>query len=204
MHIRADICLIFSILPAEFLKVKKNCKTKDYLKKENREKHFQVKTKDQKFIKQAAKVNMQQLRSTFLGSSVVSKSAILLNQLRGTFFVILGQKIGNISAEIALKCLIIQKANEMRGDGIRDSSCNRLVAGANPRSVRLSCCVLEQDTTPAQPPDGGQRAQWCQLYGSLAFVSQLWLQCSKCVNVCMDVWRTDGRVKRYTTAGHLP
>ncbi|MEQ2214550.1 hypothetical protein XENOCAPTIV_011873 [Xenoophorus captivus] len=51
------------------------------------------------------------------------------------------------------------------------SSCNRWVAGPNPRSVCLSCCVLEQDTLLALPADGGQRSQWCRLYGSLTSVS---------------------------------
>ncbi|MEQ2285616.1 hypothetical protein AMECASPLE_033795 [Ameca splendens] len=53
------------------------------------------------------------------------------------------------------------------GDGGRGLSCNRWVAGLNPHSVRLSRCVLGQDTSPVLPADGGQRVRWCRLYGSI-------------------------------------
>ncbi|MEQ2279561.1 Membrane-associated phosphatidylinositol transfer protein 2 [Ameca splendens] len=45
------------------------------------------------------------------------------------------------------------------------------VAGLNPRTVRFRRCVLGQDTSPSWPADGGQRARWHRLYGSLTSVS---------------------------------
>ncbi|MEQ2169155.1 hypothetical protein GOODEAATRI_022032, partial [Goodea atripinnis] len=57
------------------------------------------------------------------------------------------------------------------GSGGRGSSYNRWVAGLKPWSIFLSHCVLGQDTSPALPADGGQRARDCRLYGSPTSVS---------------------------------
>ncbi|MEQ2241280.1 hypothetical protein ILYODFUR_023780 [Ilyodon furcidens] len=47
------------------------------------------------------------------------------------------------------------------------------VASSNLRSVRLSRCVLGQDTSPAMPADGGQRDRWDQALPGMAV-------CRKC------------------------
>ncbi|MEQ2295033.1 hypothetical protein AMECASPLE_009949, partial [Ameca splendens] len=39
--------------------------------------------------------------------------------------------------------------------------------GALAWKSHLSCCVLGQDISPALPADGGPRARWHRLYGSL-------------------------------------
>ncbi|MEQ2162471.1 hypothetical protein GOODEAATRI_020068 [Goodea atripinnis] len=69
-------------------------------------------------------------------------------------------------------------------------------------SVRLSRCVLGQDTSSALPTDGGQRVWWCQLYGSLASVSLPQGSCGydvvyhcQCVDGWMNGWMTDCSVK---------
>ncbi|MED6284683.1 hypothetical protein CHARACLAT_021498 [Characodon lateralis] len=61
------------------------------------------------------------------------------------------------------------------------------------QSVCISCCVFGQDTLPSLPADGGQRARWRRLYGSLAPVSlpqgsygyNVAYHCW-CVNLCMN------------------
>ncbi|MED6252914.1 hypothetical protein ATANTOWER_019289 [Ataeniobius toweri] len=78
-------------------------------------------------------------------------------------------------------------------------------AGSNPCSVRLNCCVLGQDTSPALPAIGGQRRR---LYGSPASVSLPQGSCGynvayhcQCVNVCVNVRITDCSVKRFGVLG---
>ncbi|MEQ2308876.1 hypothetical protein AMECASPLE_032811 [Ameca splendens] len=67
-----------------------------------------------------------------------------------------------------------------------------------PCSVRLSGCVLVQDTSPTLSADGGQRAWWCQLYGRLTSVSVAQGSCGynvahqcQCVSVWMNGWKDD-------------
>ncbi|MED6247570.1 hypothetical protein ATANTOWER_007889 [Ataeniobius toweri] len=71
------------------------------------------------------------------------------------------------------------------GSGGSSPSFNGWVdAESNPHSIRLSHCVLGQETSPALPADGGQ---WCRLYGRPTSVSapgHLWLQCSLPLLVC--------------------
>ncbi|MED6276403.1 hypothetical protein CHARACLAT_002702 [Characodon lateralis] len=71
-----------------------------------------------------------------------------------------------------------------------------------PYSVCNSCSVLGQDTSPSLPADGGQRARWHRLFGSLTSVSLPQNSCGYHAPYHCQ-WMTDCSVQCFGVPGGL-
>ncbi|MED6244552.1 hypothetical protein ATANTOWER_015768 [Ataeniobius toweri] len=84
---------------------------------------------------------------------------------------------------------------------MKERAIKRSVTSGLPVQTPAPSFVVSLGTSPALPADGGQRARWRRLYGSLTDSGSA---------VCINGWMSDFNVKssdlikHYTSAGHLP